>query len=119
VEDAIALVLQVMSTTMDSTALGNEKCGPHLCRLTRSFARICYFNSRPRNEGAEVEIYRPAEVGAPLKTHDLTKKDEDTEMKIARSVFASGLYWSLTLCRKICRRHPSRPWNCLESTSGG
>ena len=29
VEDAVALVLRVMSKTMDSTTLGSEKCKPH------------------------------------------------------------------------------------------
>jgi hypothetical protein len=58
------------------------------------FTRFYYLNRRPRNEGPKVEIYHPAEVGALLKTHDLAKKDEDTEVKIARSVFASGLYCS-------------------------
>ena len=31
VEDAVALVLRVMSKTMDSTTLGSEKREPYLC----------------------------------------------------------------------------------------
>jgi hypothetical protein len=51
--------------------------------------------------------------------HSLAKKDENTEMQIARSVFASGLCCSLTTYCKIYRSFPSRPWSYLESTSGG
>jgi 20S proteasome subunit alpha 3 len=29
----------------------------------------------------KAKIYRPAEIDALLKKHDLAKKDEDTEMK--------------------------------------
>jgi hypothetical protein len=64
--------------------------------VTRSFTQVCYLNHGPCNEGPEVEIYCPAEVGALLKTHDLAKKD-NTEMRVALSVFASGHYCSLTM----------------------
>src|SRR5258707_6556918 len=61
VEDAVALVLRVMSKTMDSTTLGSEKrTSPvHyailLPRLTRPFSGIRHPDSRPRYKEAKVE----------------------------------------------------------------
>jgi len=71
VEDAVALVLRVMSKTMDSTTLGSEKL---------EFATLTV---DPVTKKPKSKIYRPAEVDALLKKHDLAKKDEDTEMKTA------------------------------------
>lgn len=71
VEDAVALVLRVMSKTMDSTTLGSEKL---------EFATLTV---DPATKKPKSKIYRPAEVDALLKKHDLAKKDEDTEMKTA------------------------------------
>jgi 20S proteasome alpha/beta subunit len=61
VEDAVALVLRVMSKTMDSTTLGSEKCRPAAplyilsCWLTRSLSGVRYLDGRPGNEEAKVE----------------------------------------------------------------
>ena len=35
----------------------------------------------PTTKAPKAKIYRPAEVDALLKKHDLAKKDEDVEMK--------------------------------------
>jgi len=64
IEDAVALVLKVMSKTMDSTTLGSEKRKPHLYRalfrwLTQSPSGVCYLDSRPHNKGAKVEDLSP------------------------------------------------------------
>ena len=64
IEDAVALVLKVMSKTMDSTTLGSEKRKPHFCRvpsrqLTQSPSGVCYVDSGPHNKGAEVEDLSP------------------------------------------------------------
>ncbi|KAI0684739.1 20S proteasome subunit [Cytidiella melzeri] len=67
-EDAIALVLKVMSKTMDSTTLGSEKL---------EFATL----TLDAEQQPKAKIYRPAEIDALLKKHDLAKKDEDTDMK--------------------------------------
>jgi len=69
VEDAIALVLRVMSKTMDSTTLGSEK-------LEFATMTVDPLTKKPKSK-----IYRPSEIDALLKKHDLAKKDEDTEMK--------------------------------------
>ncbi|KAI6046138.1 N-terminal nucleophile aminohydrolase [Pisolithus marmoratus] len=61
VEEAISLVLKVMSKTMDSPTLGSEKL---------EFAVLT-----PRSK-----IYRPSEIGALLAAEGLAKKD-DNEMK--------------------------------------
>lgn len=67
IEDAISLVLRVMSKTMDSTTLGSEKL---------EFATLTLdSDKRPK-----AKIYRPAEIDALLRKHDLAK-NEDTEMK--------------------------------------
>jgi len=68
IEDAISLVLRVMSKTMDSTTLGSEKL--EFATLTLDSEK------RPK-----AKIYRPSEIDALLRKHDLAKKDEDTEMK--------------------------------------
>ncbi|TDL26110.1 N-terminal nucleophile aminohydrolase [Rickenella mellea] len=70
-EDAIGLVMRTMSKTMDSTTLGSEKL---------EFATLTI---DPKTKTPLAKIYRPAEVDALLKKHDLAKKDEDTEMKAA------------------------------------
>ncbi|KAG8773098.1 hypothetical protein FRC16_005475, partial [Serendipita sp. 398] len=68
VEEAIALVMKVMSKTMDSTTLGSEKL---------EFATLTL---DPETKKPKAKIYRPAEVDALLAKHDLGKK-EDAEMK--------------------------------------
>ncbi|KAF7797626.1 hypothetical protein EIP86_008826 [Pleurotus ostreatoroseus] len=68
-EDAIDLVLRVMSKTMDSTTLGSEKL---------EFATMTL---DPTTKKPKAKIYRPAEIDALLEKHGLAKKDEDTEMK--------------------------------------
>ena len=60
VEDAVALVLKVMSKTMDSTTLGSEKrklcvCYTPFCWLTQSFSGVRYLDGRPSNEEAKVK----------------------------------------------------------------
>ena len=92
-------------------------------RATSSLRRILlaapipqWHSVNPVTKKPNSKIYRPAEVGVLLKTHDLAKKDGDIEMKTAQSVFASGLYCGFTVGCKVYRRYPSRPWNCLEST---
>ena len=85
-EEAIGLVLRVMSKTMDSTTLGSEK------RTSRSsIHKLTELNAHCAVEFAtltldaeqqpKAKIYRPTEIDALLKKHDLAKKDEDTEMK--------------------------------------
>lgn len=49
--------------------------------LTR---RLVEFAVLTYDEGAKqvkAKIYKPAEIDVLLKTHDLAKKDQDTEMK--------------------------------------
>lgn len=86
VEDAIALVMKVMSKTMDSTTLGSEKrafvigsvassSDPWFCAV--EFATLTL---NPETKQPCAKIYRPAEVDALLQKHGLGKK-EDTEMK--------------------------------------
>jgi len=72
IEDAVALVLKVMSKTMDSTTLGSEKRKPHLCRaplrqLIQSPSGVCYLDSRPHNKGAKVEDLSPGRGRRPVK----------------------------------------------------
>ncbi|KDQ55833.1 hypothetical protein JAAARDRAFT_159252 [Jaapia argillacea MUCL 33604] len=69
VEEAVGLVLRVMSKTMDSTTLGSEKL---------EFATLTL---DPATKQPKAKIYKPSEIDALLKKHDLGKKDEDTEMK--------------------------------------
>lgn len=87
IEEAIGLVLRVMSKTMDSTTLGSEKRMsssdslsvvqvPNLFRLVEFATLTLDAENQPK-----AKIYRPAEIDALLKKHDLAKKDEDTEMK--------------------------------------
>ena len=88
IEDAVALVLKVMSKTMDSTTLGSEKRKPRphhalLRWLTQSPVEFATLTVDPTTKMPKSKIYRPVEVDALLKKHDLAKKDEDTEMKTA------------------------------------
>jgi len=71
VEDAIGLVLRVMSKTMDSTSLGSEK-------LEFAVLTIDEETKQPRSK-----IYRPSDIDAILQKHGLAKKDEDSEMRTA------------------------------------
>ncbi|TFK53535.1 N-terminal nucleophile aminohydrolase [Heliocybe sulcata] len=68
VEEAIGLVLRVMSKTMDSTTLGSEKLEFAVLTLDQN-------TKRPK-----AKIYKPAEIDALLQQHDLGKKDDDAEM---------------------------------------
>lgn len=93
VDEAIGLVLRVMSRTMDSTTLGSEKCQSHsvssvliivLIRWRSARAHVVEFAVLTYDEAAKqpkAKIYKPSEIDALLKAHDLAKKDEDTEMK--------------------------------------
>ncbi|KAG9316345.1 N-terminal nucleophile aminohydrolase [Chiua virens] len=89
VDEAIGLVLRVMSRTMDSTTLGSEKrqssfhLGLPIMILTRprfavEFAVLTYDDATKQ---PKAKIYRPSEIDVLLKVHDLAKKNEDTEMK--------------------------------------
>ncbi|KAI9572191.1 N-terminal nucleophile aminohydrolase [Boletus coccyginus] len=69
VDEAIGLVLRVMSRTMDSTTLGSEKL---------EFAVLTYDEVAKQ---AKAKIYKPSEIDALLKVHDLAKKNEDAETK--------------------------------------
>lgn len=69
IEEAIGLVLRVMSKTMDSTTLGSEKL---------EFAVLTYDDAAKQ---PKAKIYRPSEIDALLVAQGLAKKDEDTEMK--------------------------------------
>lgn len=69
VEQAIGLVLRVMSKTMDSPTLGSEKL---------EFAVLTYDEA---NKQPKAKIYRPSEIDALLVAEGLAKKDDDTEMK--------------------------------------
>ncbi|KAN0090869.1 Nucleophile aminohydrolase [Tylopilus felleus] len=69
VEEAIGLVLRVMSRTMDSTTLGSEKL---------EFAVLTYDEAAKH---PKAKIYKPTEIDVLLKAHDLAKKDQDAEMK--------------------------------------
>ncbi|VDB95988.1 unnamed protein product [Peniophora sp. CBMAI 1063] len=71
VDDAIGLVLRTMSKTMDSTTLGSEKL---------EFATLTLDQA---TKVPKAKIYRPVEIDALLKKHDLAKKDEDAEMASA------------------------------------
>ncbi|EGO00172.1 hypothetical protein SERLA73DRAFT_180614 [Serpula lacrymans var. lacrymans S7.3] len=71
VKDAIALVLKVMSKTMDSTTLGSEKLEFAVLTLDES-------TKQPK-----AKIYKPSEIDALLRAEGLAKTDGDTEMKSA------------------------------------
>ncbi|KAJ3489136.1 hypothetical protein NLI96_g2336 [Meripilus lineatus] len=73
-EDAIGLVLRVMSKTMDSTTLGSEKL---------EFATMTL---DPTTKQPKAKIYRPAEVDALLQQQGLGKKEDDAEMNHKRDV---------------------------------
>ncbi|KAI0339890.1 20S proteasome subunit [Trametopsis cervina] len=68
IEEAIALVLKVMSKTMDSTTLGSEKV---------EFATL----TLDAEKQPKAKIYRPAEIDALLKKHDLAKKEDENDTK--------------------------------------
>jgi len=69
VEEAVALVIKVMSKTMDSTTLGSEKL--EFATMTLDEA-----TKQPR-----AKIYRPAEVDALLEKHGIAKKLDDAEKR--------------------------------------
>lgn len=84
-EDAIALVMKVMSKTMDSTTLGSEKRAFVIGSVASSSDPFCAvefatLTLNPETKQPCARIYRPAEVDALLQKHGLGKK-EDTEMK--------------------------------------
>ena len=84
VEDAIGLVMKVMSKTMDSTTLGSEKRTLLVAEfqdyLINSIVEFATLTLDPTTKKPRAKIYRPAEVDALLQKHDLGKK-EDSEMK--------------------------------------
>ncbi|PAV18939.1 N-terminal nucleophile aminohydrolase [Pyrrhoderma noxium] len=67
-EEAVGLVLKTLSKTMDSTTLGSEKL---------EFATLTL---DPVTKAPKAKIYRPVEVDALLKKHDLARKEEDVDM---------------------------------------
>jgi len=69
VEEAIALVVKVMSKTMDSTTLSSEKL---------EFATMTL---DPTTKQPKAKIYRPADVDALLEKHGIAKAADDNEMK--------------------------------------
>jgi len=74
---------------MDSTTLGSEKRQSRSVSflLTVALIRAIYiveFAVLTYDEvakQAKAKIYKPSEIDALLKVHDLAKKNEDTEMK--------------------------------------
>jgi len=68
-EEAVALVIKVMSKTMDSTTLGSEK-------LEFATLTLDKVTKQPK-----AKIYRPAEVDALLEKHGIAKKSDDDDMK--------------------------------------
>ncbi|KAI8994002.1 N-terminal nucleophile aminohydrolase [Trametes punicea] len=67
IEDAIELVLKVMSKTMDSTTLGSEKL---------EFATL----TLDAEKKPKAKIYNPAEIDALLQKHGLGKKEEERDI---------------------------------------
>lgn len=67
VEEATALVIKVMSKTMDSTTLGSEKL--EFATLTLDAA----------TKAPKAKIYRPTEVDALLEKHGIAKKDDEAD----------------------------------------
>jgi 20S proteasome subunit alpha 3 len=90
-EDAIGIVLRVMSKTMDSTTLGSEKRAssssliPFLFFLALTHATAVEFATLTLDPAVahkpRAKLFRPAEIDALLKKHDLAKKEDDAEMK--------------------------------------
>lgn len=81
IEDAIALVLKVMSKTMDSTTLGSEKresSKVYTVLLDADFPPV-EFATLTLDEAKQpkAKVYRPAEIDALLAKHDLAKKEDD------------------------------------------
>ena len=73
---------------MDSTTLGSEKRQSRSVSALSSIALIhgCVveFAVLTYDEAAKqpkAKVYKPSEIDALLKAHDLAKKDEDAEMK--------------------------------------
>jgi len=65
IDEAIELVLKVMSRTMDSTTLGSEKL---------EFAVLTYDEAAKK---PKAKIYKPIEIDALLLKHDMGKKIDD------------------------------------------
>lgn len=68
-DEAIGIVLRVMSKTMDSTTLGSEKL---------EFATLKLHPTEKHKPVAK--IFKPSEIDALLKKHDLAKKEDDTKL---------------------------------------
>ena len=78
---------------MDSTTLGSEKRSfyfPfHISFLSLLIAAFDFFNTvefatltlDAATKAPRAKVYRPAEVDALLRQHDLAKKDDDNEMR--------------------------------------
>lgn len=67
-EEAIALIIKVMSKTMDSTTLSSEKL--EFSTLTLD----------PTTKQPLAKIYKPVEIDALLAKHGIEKKDDDVKM---------------------------------------
>jgi len=67
VNAAIALAIQVMSKTMDSTVLSSEKLEFAVLTLDKE------------SEAPHAKIFKPAEIDALLAKHGIEKKDEETK----------------------------------------
>lgn len=93
-EEAVALVIKVMSKTMDSTTLGSEKREEaswtltfyHLSvfELTTFLVVTVEFATMTLDKTTKqprAKIFRPAEVDALLAKHGIAKKSDDVEMK--------------------------------------
>lgn len=90
-EDAVALVIKVMSKTMDSTTLGSEKrklpllalmtCA-HPCSLLLAVVEFATLTLDKATKQPRAKIYRPAEVDALLEKHGIAKKTDNDEMKL-------------------------------------
>jgi 20S proteasome subunit alpha 3 len=68
-DEAIGIVLRVMSKTMDSTTLGSEKL---------EFATLKLHPTEKHKPVAK--IFKPSEIDDLLKKHDLAKKEDDTKL---------------------------------------
>lgn len=49
--------------------------------LTRRLVEFAVLTYDEAAKQVKAKIYKPAEIDVLLKTHDLAKKDQDTEMK--------------------------------------
>ena len=97
-EEAVGLVLKTLSKTMDSTTLGSEKCECFVslfffekrgnavllmclfCFLCVCLVEFATLTLDPVTKAPKAKIYRPVEVDALLKKHDLARKEEDVDM---------------------------------------